>query len=40
MEKLDSLVMEQLVQQIFGKERLQILMAELRKRIKFSKNEY
>lgn len=38
MEKLDDLVLEQLAQRIFAKERLQMLMAELRKRIKGSKD--
>ena len=39
MEKLDDLVLEQLAQKVFAKERLQTLMAELRKRIKGSKDE-
>lgn len=39
MEKLDGLVLEQLAQKIFAKERLQTLMAELRKRIKGSKDD-
>ena len=37
MEKLDSLVMEQLADKIFAPERLQVMMTELRKRIKSSK---
>ena len=39
MEKLDSLVLAQLAEKIFAKERLQVLMAELRKRIKSSKDD-
>ena len=38
MEKLDSLVLEQLAGKVFVPERLQLLMAELRKRIKSSKD--
>lgn len=39
MEKLDSLVLEQLAEKVFAPERLQSLMAELRKRIKSSKDD-
>ncbi|MDP1646070.1 MAG: recombinase family protein [Thiobacillus sp.] len=39
MEKLDSLVLEQLAGKVFAPERLQLLMAELRKRIKSSKDD-
>lgn len=39
MEKLDSLVLEQLAGNVFAPERLQLLMAELRKRIKSSKDD-
>lgn len=39
MEKLDSLVLEQLAAKVFAPERLQLLMAELRKRIKSSKDD-
>ena len=39
MEKIDALVLEQLAQKVFAKERLQTLMAELRKRFKSSKDE-
>jgi site-specific DNA recombinase len=39
MEKLDSLVLEQLAGRVFAPERLQLLMAELRKRIKSSKDD-
>ena len=38
MEKLDDLVLAQLAQKVFAKERLQELMAELRKRLKSSKD--
>ncbi len=38
MEKLDSLVLGQLAEKVFAPERLQSLMAELRKRIKSSKD--
>jgi len=39
MEKLDGLVLEQLAEKVFAKERLQTLMAELRKRIRSSKDD-
>ncbi len=39
MEKLDELVLQQLAEMIFAPDRLQILMEELRKRIKTSKND-
>ncbi len=39
MEKLDSLVLEQLAEKVFAPERLQSLMSELRKRIKSSKDD-
>ena len=39
MEKIDSLVLEQLAEKVFAKERLQTLMAELRKRIRSSKDD-
>ena len=38
MDKIDRLVLEQLAQKVFDKDRLQLLMAELRKRIKSSKD--
>jgi site-specific DNA recombinase len=38
MEKLDGLVLEQLAAKVFAPERLQVLMSELRKRIKSSKD--
>ncbi|MGC2457818.1 MAG: zinc ribbon domain-containing protein [Gallionellaceae bacterium] len=38
MEKLDGLVLEQLAERVFAKERLQAMMAELRKRIKSTKD--
>ncbi len=40
MEKIDALVMEQLAEKVFAKERLQTLMAELRKSIKSSKDDH
>jgi site-specific DNA recombinase len=40
MDKLDSLVLAQLAQKVFAKERLQTLMEELRKRIKSSKDDH
>ena len=39
MEKLDALVLEQLAQKVFAPERLQVMMAELRKRTKSSKDD-
>ena len=39
MEKLDSVVLEQLADKVFAPERLQLLMSELRKRIKTSKDD-
>jgi len=39
MEKLDSLVLEQLAEKVFAPERLQVMMTELRKRIKSSKDD-
>ena len=39
MEKLDELVLEQLAQKVFAPERLQVMMAELRKHIKSSKDD-
>lgn len=38
MEKLDSLVLQQLAEKVFAKDRLQSLMSELRKRIQSSKD--
>lgn len=38
MEKLDGMVLEQLADRVFAKDRLQVLMAELRKRIQSGKN--
>ncbi len=38
MEKLDSMVLEQLAEKVFAKERLQVLMTELRKRIRSTKD--
>ena len=38
MEKLDRLVLERLAQKVFSKDRLQVLMAELRQRIRASKD--
>ena len=40
MEKLDSLVLAQLAQKVFAKERLQMLMEELRKRIRETPNKH
>jgi DNA invertase Pin-like site-specific DNA recombinase len=39
METLDSLVLNQLAEKVFAKDRLQILMSELRKRMKSSKDD-
>ena len=39
MEKLDGLVLNQLSEKVFAKERLQTMMAELRKRIRSSKDD-
>ena len=38
MEKLDGLVLKQLAEKVFSKERLQVMMSELRKRIRLSKD--
>lgn len=40
MEKLDNLVLEQLAEKVFAKERLQVMMAELRKQLRSSKDDH